>query len=104
MCLLNVLGTPRHSVQADEITFNAAISACEKTDRWDMAPSGFEIVQGCAGHGVVKHLFLGGHVFGAGHLGGSRLLSFFAFYYENNIVWGGGVGWDNNVTCTSTHM
>ena len=57
MCLLNVLGTPRHSVQADEITFNAAISACEKTDRWDMAPSGFEIVQGCAGHGVVKHLF-----------------------------------------------
>lgn len=65
MCLLNVLGTPRHSVQADEITFNAAISACEKTDRWDMAPSGFEIVQGCAGHrGVVKHLFFwGGHVF-----------------------------------------
>ena len=27
-----------------------------------------------------------------GHLRGSRLLSFFAFYYENNIVWGG-VGW-----------
>ena len=46
-----------------------------------------------------------GHVFGAGHLRGSRLLSFFAFYYLNNIVWGvGGVGWDNNVICTSTHM
>ena len=48
-------------------------------------------------------------VFGAGHLRGSRLLSFFAFYYENNIVWGGGVGWgavgwDNNVICTSTRM
>ena len=45
------------------------------------------------------------HGFGAGHLRGSRLLLFFAFYYENNIVWvGGGVGWDNNVICTSTHM
>ena len=33
------------------------------------------------------------HVFGAGHLRGSRLLSFSAFFYENNIVWGGGVGW-----------
>ena len=55
------------------------------------------------------------HGFGAGHLGGSRLLLFFAFYYENNIVWGGwggvgwgaggwGVGWDKNVICTSTHM
>ena len=56
------------------------------------------------------------HVFGAGHLRGSRLLLFFAFYYENNIVgggwvgWGGGgvgsggVGWDNNVISTATHM
>ena len=64
------------------------------------------------------------YVFGAGHLRGSRLLSFFAFYYENNIVcggvvflhstmkitlcvggWGGvGVGWDNNVICTPTHV
>ena len=31
------------------------------------------------------------YVFGAGHLRGSRLLSFFAFYYENNIVCGGAV-------------
>ena len=33
------------------------------------------------------------HGFGAGHLRESRLLLFFASYYENNIVWGGGVGW-----------
>ena len=37
-----------------------------------------------------------GHVFGAGHLRGSRLLSFFEFYYENNIVWG--VGWGGIIT------
>ena len=30
----------RQSVRTDEITYNAAISACEKTDRWDMAPFG----------------------------------------------------------------
>ena len=41
-------------------------------------------------------------VLGARHLRGSRLLSFCAFYYEYNIVWG--VGWDKNVICTSTHM
>ena len=36
------------------------------------------------------------HVFGAGHLRGSPLLSFFASYYQHNIGWGvgpGGVGW-----------
>ena len=41
---------------------------------------------------IFFHYFLF-HVFGAGHLRGSRLLSFSAFYYENNIVWGGGAGW-----------
>ena len=43
---------------------------------------------------LIRMMFWG-HVFGAGHLRGSRLLSFFAFYYLNNIVWGvggGGVG------------
>ena len=35
------------------------------------------------------------HVFGAGHLRGSRLLSCFAFYSENNIV--GVVGWGEGV-------
>ena len=47
------------------------------------------------------------YVYGAGHLRGSRLLSFFAFYCEKNVVCvggGGGVGGDNNVICTSTHM
>ena len=33
------------------------------------------------------------HVFGAGHLRASRLLSFFASYYQHNIGWGGGAGW-----------
>ena len=43
------------------------------------------------------------YVFGAGHLRGSRLLSFFAFYYENNIVCGGVVFfafyYENNIVC-----
>ena len=32
----------RHGVVADEISYNATISACAKTDRWDMAPLCFD--------------------------------------------------------------
>ena len=66
-------------------------------------------------------LMFWGHVFGAGHLGGSRLLSHFVSYYQHDrgVGWvGGWVGWAKNVhlhshtyvmpryctsSCTCTH-